>query len=367
MVAAIPKPKRPDNRARRYALNMKTTKELRDRLEERANVTGRSFTLEVEQQLIKSFQLEEQCALQDEIKAEMRGTIAALEARIAFIDERNRTLYPDDSARALGHAFALALTAARHASGRDWREDHAASAIVAGVVRRLMDRNSRGGEAGSMAASLFDKGRIAATADSIATTLSAYVVEALPPLPPLQPQDDPANWTSRAHTAATFRDKATGNLLQVVKGPEFDLADAEADRSLGSDYRSAIDHFRPIRDTVDVENFIVHALKDGSTSWERLSGNGEKVHVLAGQDAPPATPFKSSVEQPAGHRVGPEEAARDFVSVADPKRPAAIFDGSDFADLGMEMVGDDPDKASDEAPAPAPAPTKRRAKAKVGS
>lgn len=359
MVAAIPKPKRPDNRARRYALNMKTTKELRDRLEERANVTGRSFTLEVEQQLIKSFELEEQCALQDEIKAEMRGTIAALEARIAFIDERNRTLYPDDSARALGHAFALALTAARHASGRDWREDHAASAIVAGVVRRLMDRNSRGGEAGSMAASLFDKGRIAATADSIATTLSAYVVEALPPLPPLQPQDDPGNWTSRAHTAATFRDKATGNLLQVVKGPEFDLADAEADRSLCPDYRSAIDHFRPIRDTVDVENFIVHALKDGSTSWERLSGSGEKVHVLAGQDAPPAP-------EPALRPATPDEIAS--MTPARGQLHPSIGDQAihDDAVSGLPLVqAEKAANAKQEEPAAAPPAKTRARKAKV--
>lgn len=67
-------------------------------------------------------------------------------------------------------------------------------------------------------------------------------------------------------------------------------------------------------------------------------------------------------EQPVARRVGPEEAARDFVSVDDPKRPAAIFDGSDFADLGMEMVGDPDDPRDDP---PAPAPTKRGRKAKA--
>jgi hypothetical protein len=58
-------------------------------------------------------------------------------------------------------------------------------------------------------------------------------------------------------------------------------------------------------------------------------------------------------EQPVARRVGPEEATRDFAPVDDPKRPAAIFDGSDFADLGMEQVSDDPDETSDEVPAPA--------------
>ena len=215
----------------------------------------------------------------------MRGTIAALEQQIAVMKRTQAVLYPDPASQTLGEAFALTLTAVQHATGQHWRESPMAAPIVAGVVRRMIDGCSRGG---SLAADLFDRDRIAAATNSIAQTMLGNLDKDMPALPPLPFQDDPANWTNHAHTAMTFRDKATGKLLQVVRGPEFVLADPEAERGLGPDYDAAIERFRPIRDTVDAESFIVHALADGSTSWKRLSGAGGKIHVPEGQDAPPA-------------------------------------------------------------------------------
>ena len=57
--------------------------------------------------------------------------------------------------------------------------------------------------------------------------------------------------------------------------------------------------------------------------------------------------------EPTTHLVGPEQAAQHLVSVDDPKRPAAIFEGHDNAGLGLEMVNDDSNETSDEPAAPA--------------
>ena len=361
MVAAIPKPKRPDNRARRFALNMKTTKELRDRLEERANATGRSFTLEVEQQLIKSFDLEEQIVLQDEIKAEMRGKIAALEARIALAQEWQNQLWPDESARILGKAFAMALSAARYAAGQDWREDRSAPLIVAGVVRRVMERYSR--DSASAFADMFDGSRIAATADGIVQAMKGNLDKLMPALPSLRPQDDPALWTPRAYAAATFRDKATGKLLQIVRGPEFDVADPEAVRDLGPDHRVAVDRFRQIRDTIDDESFFVRVLKDGSTVWDSLSWRDRKMHVPAGQDAPPARAPETQPEEPAARLTGPEEAAALMAGTKPaPGQNPELFDRSLFDETMGDPHPDDDTPPPSPAEAPVPKP-RRRAKA----
>ncbi len=337
MVAAIPKPKRPDNRARRFALNMKTTKELRDRLEERANSTGRSFTLEVEQQLIKSFDLEEQLALQDEIKAEMRGTIAALEERIASMKERDAALWPDQDAKALGRTFAMTLTAVQHATGQGWRESPAAPAIVAGVVRRAMEECGRGG---SLFADLFDPSRTAAVTDTIARGVVEGLRAKLPPLPERESEDDLANWTNRAYLAVVFRDKATGDALETIRGEEYDITAPEGRPRLGADYRAALARFEPIRDTVEAEDYVVYRLRDGAQVWDSLTNPGQRTVMRL---------------------TGSEEAGRLMVP-ARGQLPPSIGDCALFDDAvsGLPLVKAEKAQATEPAPTP-----KRRGRAKA--
>ncbi len=338
--------KRPDNRARRHALNMKTTAELRQKLEDRAKQSGRVLTHEVEQQLIKSFDMEADLAMQDEIKAEMRGTIAALEARIALAQEWQNQLWPDESSRVLGKAFAMALGAARHATGKDWREDRSAALVVAGVVRRTMDRYTRGGT--SIVADLFDGAQVAAMADSIVETTAAHFDKLMPPLS--EPALDAAQWTGRMYLVTEFREAGTDRVLEIITGPEFDAANPEGRPARGDGYRAALARFASIRDTVDAEDFEVFVMRDGT--HKRVS-----LDLTLGRPEP-------QTEEPATRLVGAEETAT-LMAGTKPARgqDAGIFDEALFA----ETMG--PERPDDDTPPPAPAEPlaapKPRARAKT--
>lgn len=346
---------------KRVAILARVTPTVRERLETAAGLSGRSLSQEIETRLQASMDLDGQIALQDEIKGEMRGTIASLEARIALAQEWQNQLWPDESARILGKAFSMALSAARYAAGQDWREDRSAPLIVAGVVRRVMERYSR--DTPSAFADMFDGSRIAATADGIVQAMKGNLDKLMPALPPLRPQDDPALWTPRAYAAATFRDKATGKLLQIVRGPEFDVADPEAVRDLGPDHRIAVDRFRQIRDTIDDESFFVRVLKDGSTVWDSLSWRDRKVHVPTGQDAPPARAPETQPEESAARLTGPEEAAALMAGTKPaPGQNPELFDRSLFDETMGDPHPDDDTPPPSPAEAPAPKP-RRRAKA----
>lgn len=322
---------------KRLALNVRTTEELRSKLELAAQASGRVLSHEVDARLQASFDLEADLALQDEIKAEMRGTIAALEARIASIEEGNNMLWPDEGTRLLGKSFAMTLAAVQHATGQNWRESPTAPAIVAGVMRRAMEESGRGG---SLLAEMRDRERVAATTDAIARGVVDGLRAKLPPLPDRQPQNDPANWTNLARLAVVFRDKATGDVLETVRGEEYDITAPGGRPPLGADYRAAFARFEPIRDTIEAEDFLVHRLKDGSAVWDSLTNPGNRtVASLTGQ--PEATRRMAGVK-PAPGQLPPSIGDR------------ALFD---------ETMGDPrPDDGDPTPPAPAdvPAPRPRR-------
>ena len=316
---------------RRVPILARVTPTVREELEAAAGASGRSLSQEIETRLQASFE-------QDEIKAEMRGTIAALEQRIASMEEGDKMLWPDESARLLGKSFAMTLAAVRHATGQDWREGSTAAPIVAGVVRRMMDECSRGG---SLYSELFDQERIAKTTDSIARFMVDSLREKLPPLP--ENQDDPANRTTRARTIVTFRNKATGALLELVRGPEFDMSDPSDRPDAGPEHRAAVDRFRPIRDTVEAETFLAYAMKDGSSVWHSLSEPGKKVFV------------------PAARLAGQEEAARLMAGVKPARgQDSEVFDEALFAETMGPRRDDGEDKPVPEQPQVAPAPKPRR-------
>ena len=328
------RPRKYASDAKRPTMAFRIRGDMHQRLKTQAEAGEISLSEEIERRLTKSFDMEEK--------------IAELERNIATLRETERMLWPDESARALGHIFALILSSVRHAGGKDWREDSAAPVIVAGVVRRAMDRCSRNG--GSFASEWVDRDRIASTTEAVTATLADFVDSVMPSLPPLQPQDDPANRTHRARNVVTFRDKTTGKLLQVISTGEYDITDPESRPGFSPEYRAALDRFRPIRDTVDDEDFIVHVLKDGSTVWDSLTKTGTRIAVPAGQDAPPA-PVRFAT---------PEELAK---AVPAENHPKELFGEHDFRQaLGPDRDGD----ATPDPVKPAPAPTKRK-KAKAGA
>ncbi len=343
---ASPNKKRPETWAKRFALNLKTTEDIRQKVEERAQKSGRSITLEVEQQLIKSFEVEEKDALNEEIKAEMRGTIAALEERIAMMQEREDTLWPDAEARALGKTFSRALSAVQQVTGQPWRRDSVVAPILGGVMRRLIAENTRTG--GSLFAELFDRERIDFLVDGIAKALGPDLRKALALLPAIAV--DPLAPPPRARIVTTFRDRATQKVMHVTVGPEFDTADGVPPNP---DRRSALARFQARRDSIDVETSVAYAAEDGASAWGALD------------EPPPADAAASAlqIEEPATRLTGQEEATRLMAGTKPaPGQDSSVFDEALFA----ETMG--PERPDDDTPPPAPvepqaAPKRRRIKA----
>ena len=245
---------------RRPTMTFRIRGDMHERLRTEAEAGEVSLSEEIERRLIKSFDMEEQ--------------IAVLEERVASMKEREDALWPDQTAKALGRSFVMTLTAVQHATGQGWRESPAAPAIVAGVVRRAMEECGRGG---SLFADLFDPIRTGAVTDTIARSVVDDLRAKLPPLPEREPEDDPANWTNLAYLAVVFRDKATGEALETVRGEEYDITASEGRPRLGADYRAALARFEPIRDTVEAEDFVVYRLRDGAQVWDSLTNPGQRT------------------------------------------------------------------------------------------
>ncbi len=288
--ATLPKkrgrpPKAESDRKNTY-LGFRVRDGMREKLEAAAEAGSRSPSEEIERRLIKSFEDEKR--------------IAELERHIDVMKQTERLLWPDESARVIGQGFAMALAAARHASGQDWREDRSASLIVAGAVRRLMDRCSRGGA--SLMAELFDGARVAATADRIAETVGAYLDKAMPPLS--ESALDVAQWTGRSYLVTEFREAGTGRVLDTVTGHEFDATNPEGRPLRGDRYRSALACFAPIRAKVDAEDFEVFVMQDGTHQRVSLdltpAGSGPQPQAKATPDGTRwATPDEIAGMKPA--------------------------------------------------------------------
>ncbi len=319
--------------APRPVLSFRIRADLDARLRAEAEKNSLALSEEVEGRLFRSIE-------SDAVQAEMRGTIAALEERIASMKEREDDLWPDQAAKALGRTFAMTLTAVQHVTGQGWRESPTAPAIVGSVVRRAMEECGRGG---SLFADLFEAGRTAAVTDTIARGVVEGLRAKLPPLPEREPEDDPANWTNRAYLAVVFRDKATGDALETIRGEEYDITAPEGRPRLGADYRAALARFELIRDTVEAEDFVVYRLRDGAQVWDSLTHPGRRtVTRLVGQEA--------------------AAVLMDGVKPAPGQNPE-LFDEALFA----ETMG--PERPDDDTPPPAPvepqAAPKRRGRAKA--
>jgi hypothetical protein len=183
-------------------------------------------------------------------------------------------------------------------------------------------------------------GRTAAVTDTIARGVINGLRAKLPPLPDREPHDDPANWTTRASLAVVFRDKATGKALETIRGEEYDVTASERPR-LGADYRAALARFEPIRDTVEVEDYIIYRLKDGSAVWDSLTNPGRRTVMC------PATP---------------EEIAN--MVDAPGQLPESIGGQANFDDAvaGLPLVK--AEKAAEKS-VPETAPARRKARAKT--
>lgn len=348
-VRTLATPKVNANGAKNPTLSFRVRGDLYDRLRDQAQSDSYSLSEAIERRLTKSFEDEQR--------------IAELERHIDVMKQTERLLWPDDSARILGQGFAMALSAARHASGKDWREDRSAALVVAGAVRRTMDRYTRDGM--SIVADLFDGAQVAAMADSIVETVGPYLDKVMPPLP--EPPLDAAKWTGRIYLVTEFREAGTAHVLETVTGPEFDAADPEGRPARGDRYRAALARFAPIRDTVDAEDFEVFVMRDGTHKRVSVDGTHGKT-----------TP---QPEEPATRLTGPEEAAALMAGTKPaPGQEPELFDRAivDDAAAGLPLVKAERAAAAErrtkapldigsgppEATEPAPAP-KRRGRTKT--
>ncbi len=322
-----------DGTGKRVPILARVTPTVREDLEAAAGVSGRSLSLEIETRLQASFD-------QDEIKAEMRGTIAALEERLASMKEREAALWPDEATRLLGKAFSMALETAQHVFGTSWRESPAVVEIVAGVVRQVMIEHAR--PVGLFASLAPVDERVKPAVTAIARSLSDYLAGKMPLL--LEADRDNAALVHRARMVTTFRDHTTREVLRIATGPEFDPTNPGDRPQQGPEVRAAMDYFRPRRDSVDIEVSLSYAMEDGTSVWEVLD--------------------KVQSEEPAALLVGQPEATRLMADTKPaPGQDSGVFDEALFA----ETMG--PERSDDDIPPPAPAEPqaapKRRGRAKA--
>ena len=258
-----------------------------------------------------------------------------------MMEETERLLWPDDSARALGKGFGMALAAAQHAIGKNWRESPVVVDVVTGVVRELMTKYGR---PVSLFAGLAPANeRVPAATAAIMQLLAGYLDETMPPLPKAEPETDMTQWTKRSHIVTTFRDRASREVLEVVHGPEFDASNPHNRPEQGPEMRAAMDRFRPRRESVDIEISMSYAMKDGTSVWDII-------------DKPP------QAEEPAFRSATPDEIAG--MVPARGQLPPEIGDRAAFDDAvsGLPLV--QAEKAA-EKPVPETAPTRRKARAKT--
>ena len=158
-----------------------------------------------------------------------------------------------------------------------------------------------------------------------------------------EPALDPSLWTGRTYLVTEFREAGTARVLDTVTGPEFDAANPEGRPARGDGYRAPLARFAPIREMVDVEDFEVFVMRDGTHKRVSLD------LTLAGPGP------QSQSEEPAIRLVGAEEATR-LMAATKPARGqhSGVFDPSLFAETMGPKRPDDGDaipSASAEEPA----------------
>ena len=119
-------------------------------------------------------------------------------------------------------------------------------------------------------------------------------------------------WVTRARLVTTFRDRATGEVLRVANGFEFDVSNPKDWPKENPELRAAMDHFRPRRNSIDIEVSLSYAMNDETSVWDRL-------------DAPVALTIDEPTVRPAtpGEIAGlPLEKAARKTEKAEPPAPA---------------------------------------------
>ena len=254
----IGRPPKAIGKRQSYAFRM--NEPVRDLVAAAAEAAGRSMSEEIEFRVANSFETSRALAEAHESRSELKATIAAME-RIEDL------MWPSESDKVAAQVFSLCLRSAEAVLRGEWREDGAVIDVACGATRAVMSEFLRNkidflGQLGRSEA--IEKARRNVTA-----SVFELAKKKMPALEPLEPQKDPARWSGRARMDVIFRDKATGEVVDTVTGPEFDLNDADKVVSpSASELVAARDRHLARRDFIDVDTVLVHILKDEVSIWD---------------------------------------------------------------------------------------------------
>ncbi|MDX7953401.1 hypothetical protein P7D22_19740 [Lichenihabitans sp. Uapishka_5] len=280
----------------------RVTAALREMLEADANFVGRPVSEIIERRLMQSFN-------DMQTIADQRSAMASVEGIALSLREQLSAFGTDANDLAAVKAFAAILRATQKRHGKSWREGDYIPWVVTEATRRLMVSQVRSPLFEALAPfRLPNETEVEASAmGEVAQNVFTF-----PPLPEIAPQDDPQNWTGLGRHVVTFRDKVSGEVLEVVTVQE-GAWDKLATMPPTAAFLAAVEQWRPRRDEIEVENSFVHLLKTEQSVWD--SKPAENLREVSAIPEHPAELFDKSdlYKAMAGHpgHDGPSPRDRD--------------------------------------------------------